>query len=205
MLLWLYRRTGSGISIDSQGANKLGPTADNYDSSDTDSENPEVAKVKVAAKKSNTVSARLETLVNLFFLIKIWFVVQNYWCCHWCQFHLKFDMHNLFSPLGWSKAPVQPGEDEEPGARIWKRPRYTHSRVTLGPHPQETATQTHSGETELQHKPVEYYEELHRQGTNKDSNASMSGKQKLKFTKKIYKTENFEKSWKIFDALLLCI
>jgi hypothetical protein len=43
------RRTGSGISVDSISAN-LGPTADNYDSSDTDSES-KGAEAKVIAHK----------------------------------------------------------------------------------------------------------------------------------------------------------
>ena len=46
------RRTGSGVSIDSLGAN-FGPTEDNYDSSDTDSESKNEAQVRPAKKVRN--------------------------------------------------------------------------------------------------------------------------------------------------------
>lgn len=70
------RRTGSGISVDSIGAN-LGPTVDNYDSSDTDSETRAEAKVITHKKVSSRswpgchimlfmgVECQLDSLANL--------------------------------------------------------------------------------------------------------------------------------------------
>ena len=60
----ICRRTGSGVSIDSLGAN-LGPTADNYDSSDTDSESKQERQAQVRpAKKVNPLM--LNVLISHF-------------------------------------------------------------------------------------------------------------------------------------------
>ena len=59
-VLCVCRRSGSGVSIDSLSAN-LGPNADNYDSSDTDSEKGEEAKV-ISAKKIKQVRLAVVTL-----------------------------------------------------------------------------------------------------------------------------------------------
>lgn len=61
-LLSLFRRSGSGVSIDSISQQLSSPTAENWDSSDTDSDEnaSQEAKVISATKKKNVSTIHKE-------------------------------------------------------------------------------------------------------------------------------------------------